>query len=107
MEKKGSVKGLIPLFVFLGLYAGAAILTGNFGTMPLLTAFMITMGVALFLNRGREKKTLDEKIEMFCKGAGDSTLILMMLIFMDMVLLCMKMKTDIFIYMVHIIIMML
>ena len=82
MEKKGSVKGLIPLFVFLGLYAGAAILTGNFGTMPLLTAFMITMGVALFLNRGREKKTLDEKIEMFCKGAGDSTLILMMLIFL-------------------------
>ena len=43
MEKKGSVKGLIPLFVFLGLYAGAAILTGNFGTMPLLTAFMITI----------------------------------------------------------------
>ena len=46
MEKKGNIKGLIPLIVFLGLYAGAGIFTGSFGNMPLLTAFMITMGVS-------------------------------------------------------------
>ena len=30
MEKKGNIKGLIPLLVFLGLYAGAGIFTGSF-----------------------------------------------------------------------------
>ena len=47
MEKKGNIKGLIPLFIFLGLYAGAGIFTKNFGSMPLLTAFMITMGTSM------------------------------------------------------------
>lgn len=82
MEKKGNIKGLIPLFIFLGLYAGAGIFTKNFGSMPLLTAFMITMGVSFALNKSGDKKTLDEKVEMFCKGAGDSTLILMVIIFL-------------------------
>lgn len=50
--------------------------------MPLLTAFMITMGVSFALNKSGDKKTLDEKVEMFCKGAGDSTLILMVIIFL-------------------------
>lgn len=82
MEKKGNIKGLIPLFIFLGLYAGAGIFTGNFGSMPLLTAFMITMGVSFVLNKEGDKKTLDQKVEIFCKGAGDSTLILMVVIFL-------------------------
>lgn len=82
MEKKGSIRGLIPLFVFLALYAGAAICTGSFGTMPLLTAFVITTGVSFAMNKPGEKKTLDEKVEMFCKGAGEPTLILMVIIFL-------------------------
>lgn len=82
MEKKGNIKGLIPLFIFLGLYAGAGIFTGNFGSMPLLTAFMITMGVSFALDKKDDKKTLDEKVEIFCKGAGESTLILMVIIFL-------------------------
>lgn len=82
MEKKGNIKGLIPLFIFLGLYAGAGIFTGNFGSMPLLTAFMITMGVSFALDKKGDKKTLDEKVEIFCKGAGESTLILMVIIFL-------------------------
>lgn len=82
MEKKGNIKGLIPLFVFLGLYAGAGIFTGSFGNMPLLTAFMITMGVSFCLNKEGKKETLDEKVNIFCKGAGESTLILMVIIFL-------------------------
>lgn len=81
MGKKGSVKGLIPLFAFLGLYVGTALIAGSFGKMPLLTAFMITSGIALFLNN-KTKKNLDEKIEIFCKGAGESTLVMMLIIFL-------------------------
>lgn len=82
MEKKGNIKGLIPLIVFLGLYAGAGIFTGSFGNMPLLTAFMITMGVSFCLNKEGKKETLDEKVNIFCKGAGEPTLILMVVIFL-------------------------
>lgn len=82
MKKKGDIRGLIPLFVFLGLYASAGIFTGDFSTMPLLVAFILTTGVSLSLNKKGEKQTLDEKVEIFCKGAGDSTLILMVVIFL-------------------------
>ena len=50
--------------------------------MPLLTAFMITMGVSFCLNKEGKKETLDEKVNIFCKGAGESTLILMVVIFL-------------------------
>lgn len=82
MKKKGSIKGLIPLFIFLGLYAGAGIITKDFSNMPLLTAFMITILISFKLNKSNDKKTLDEKIELFCKGAGEPTLILMVIIFL-------------------------
>lgn len=82
MDKKGNIKGLIPLFIFLGLYASAGIFSGNFATMPLLVAFILTAGVSFSLNKKGEKQNLDEKVEIFCKGAGDSTLILMVIIFL-------------------------
>lgn len=67
MEKKGNIKGLIPLFIFLGLYAGAGIFTRNFGSMPLLTAFMITMGVSFALNKSGDKKLLMKKLRCSVK----------------------------------------
>lgn len=82
MEKRGSFIGLIPLFIFLGLYVGVAVLSKDFKTLPLLTAFIITTGISLMLNKTGERKSLDEKIEIFCKGAGNSTLVLMMMIFL-------------------------
>ena len=82
MEKKGSIKGLIPLFIFLGLYAGAGIINGDFGSMPLLTAFMITTLISFKLSKKGDNKTLNDKVDMFCKGAGDPTLILMVIIFL-------------------------
>ncbi|MDO5725600.1 MAG: Na+/H+ antiporter NhaC family protein [Tissierellia bacterium] len=79
--KKGSIKGLIPLIVFLLIFAGTGIITGKFENMPLLVAFIITSAIALAMNKEGEKLSLSEKVDMFAKGGGDPTLILMVLIF--------------------------
>lgn len=83
MEKKGSIYGLIPLIVFLVIYVSTGIFTGKIDNMPLLVAFAITTGISFCLhNPQKPKLTLDEKVSMFCKGAGEETLILMVVIFL-------------------------
>lgn len=82
MKKKGDIRGLIPLFIFLVLYASVGIITKDFNKLPLLVAFIITTGISLALNKLGKKETLDEKVELFCKGAGDSTLMMMVIIFL-------------------------
>lgn len=81
MKKKGNIKGLLPLMIFVILYAGAGLFLRDFSKMPLLVAFVITSGVAITLNNKENPISLNDRIEIFCKGAGDSTLILMVIIF--------------------------
>lgn len=81
MNSNSNIKGLIPLLVFLVLYASIGFITHDFSKMPLLVAFAITSGVALALN-GKEKLSFDQKVDMFCKGAGNSTLVLLVIIFL-------------------------
>ena len=77
--KKGNPFALMPLVVFLVLFVGSGIITGDFYKMPVVVAFLISAAVALFSNR---KASLQDKIEVFCKGAGDSNIILMIVIFL-------------------------
>ncbi len=79
--KKGSFFGLTPLIVFLLVYSSTGIISGKFDNMPLLVAFMITTGISLFLNKKGEKLSVDKKIEIFSKGAGEPTLMIMVIIF--------------------------
>ncbi len=79
--KKGSFWGLTPLIVFLLIYSSTGIISGKFDNMPLLVAFMITAGISLFLNKKDEKLSVDEKIDIFSKGAGEPTLMIMVIIF--------------------------
>ena len=76
---KGNLFALMPLLVFLVLFVGSGIITGDFYKMPVVVAFLISAAVALFSNR---KVSLQEKIDVFCKGAGDSNIILMVVIFL-------------------------
>ena len=76
---KGNLFALMPLLVFLVLFVGSGIITGDFYKMPVVVAFLISASVALFSNR---KASLQEKIDVFCKGAGDSNIILMVVIFL-------------------------
>ena len=77
--KKGNPFALLPLLVFLVLFVGIGIITGDFYKMPVVVAFLISAAVALFSNR---KASLQEKIDVFCKGAGDANIILMIVIFL-------------------------
>ena len=77
--KKGNPFALLPLLVFLVLFVGSGIITGDFYKMPVVVAFLISAAVALFSNR---KASLQDKIDVFCKGAGDANIILMIVIFL-------------------------
>jgi len=68
----------LPLGIFLLLFVGSGVITGDFYKMPVLVAFIISGAFALTLNR---KESLQKKIEVFAKGAGNSDIILMVLIF--------------------------
>lgn len=77
--KKGNAWALIPLIVFVGMFLGVGIGTGDFTTMPLNVAILVASIVGLALNR---KEAFHKKVEVFTKGAGHSNIILMMLIFL-------------------------
>lgn len=76
--KNGNAWALIPLLLFVLLFLGVGIISGDFTTMPLNVSITITVIVALLMNR---KETFAKKVEVFTKGAGHSNIILMMLIF--------------------------
>lgn len=76
--KKGNAWALLPLLLFVILFLGVGIVTGDFTNMPLNVAITITVIVALLMNR---KESFTKKVEVFTKGAGHSNIILMMLIF--------------------------
>ncbi|GAA0103428.1 Na+/H+ antiporter NhaC family protein [Paraclostridium sordellii] len=77
--KKGNPLALLPLGVFLVLFVGSGVITGDFYKMPALVAFLIASGVALLFNKN---KSLESKMNVFCKGAGDTNIILMIVIFL-------------------------
>ena len=78
VHKKSNAWALFPLLLFVALFLGVGIITGDFTSMPLNVAITITVIVALLMNR---KESFAKKVEVFTKGAGHSNIILMMLIF--------------------------
>lgn len=81
--KKGSIKGLLPLIVFLILYALTGIVSGKFDSMPLLVGMILASMVAFGIAPpyGTKKLSFSEKVMAFCKGGGEPTLIMMVVIF--------------------------
>ncbi|QXM06436.1 Na+/H+ antiporter NhaC family protein [Crassaminicella indica] len=76
--KKGNPWALLPLVVFLGMYLVTSIIIGDFYKMPVSVAFLVASIVAIAMNR---KESINKKVEVFCKGAGNSNIIIMCLIF--------------------------
>ncbi|RDY72759.1 Na+/H+ antiporter NhaC family protein [Halobacillus sp. SY10] len=83
MEKKELNKGngwaLIPFGVFILLFIGSGILTGDFYKMPVLVAVFAAILVALFMNR---KTAFQTKLQQLTEGGGHSNIILMVIIFL-------------------------
>lgn len=77
-QQKGNGWALLPMGVFLVLFVGSGIITGDFYKLPVLVAIIIAAIVALAMNR---KDSLNVKVERFAKGAGHPDIIIMVLIF--------------------------
>lgn len=69
---------LIPLAVFLVSYLAVSLAAGDFYKMPITVAFVLSSVVAIWMSKGA---TLHNRIELFCKGAANSNIMLMVLIF--------------------------
>lgn len=77
--KKGNFFALTPLLVFLAVYLITSLVLNDFYKMPILVAFLFSalIGFSLY-----PKKSFHDKIEEFSRGAGDSGIVLMILIFL-------------------------
>ncbi len=73
-----SGNALLPLGVFFLLYILAFIFTGDLSKMPVSVAFLTASAVAILSSRGRN---IMQRIEIFCRGAANNTILLMVVIF--------------------------
>ncbi|MDO5518500.1 MAG: Na+/H+ antiporter NhaC family protein [Clostridium sp.] len=78
MKKDGSIKALLPLLVFLIVYIGISAVAGDMYAVSVIVPFSAAAVTALIMNKNN---TLNEKLEIFCSGAGENNVILMILIF--------------------------
>ena len=69
---------LTPLVVFLLSYLVVSIIAGDFYKMPITVAFVVSSVVAIAISKGGK---LSNRIEQFCRGAANSNIMLMVLIF--------------------------
>ncbi|MPQ44173.1 Na+/H+ antiporter NhaC family protein [Clostridium tarantellae] len=79
MKKKGSVLALLPLLIFVVIYIGVSLILKDFYAMSVLVPGVIAALIAIFM-KGK-KESLNKNLETFCKGAGNSNIILMCFIF--------------------------
>lgn len=78
-EQKGRAIALLPIGVFLVIFLGSGIITGDFYAMPAIVAFLVALAVAFVQNKDL---SFDKKISVISKGVGDENIITMSLIFL-------------------------
>ncbi len=78
-SRKGSFFALTPLLIFTVVYFITSLILQDFYKVPLLVAFLFSALIGLLLY---PKIIFSEKIDAFSKGAGDSGIMLMILIFL-------------------------
>ncbi len=74
--------GLLPILFFVVLVIAAGVITGSVMAMPILVAFFLSAGLALGLNNREKSLSINEKIQLFCRGGGDKNIILLVFIFL-------------------------
>ena len=78
-NEKSNAAALLPIGVFLVIFLGSGVITGDFYAMPAIVAFLISLFVAFCQNRGL---SFEEKISIISKGVGNENIITMSLIFL-------------------------
>ncbi|MCI8549843.1 MAG: Na+/H+ antiporter NhaC family protein [Lachnospiraceae bacterium] len=82
MEKareKGNVWALLPIGIFLVLFLGVGLISGDFYAMPAIVAFLIALMAAFFQNK---KRSFGEKLKTAAEGIGNEDIITMCLIYL-------------------------
>lgn len=74
--------GLSPMMVFVALIVVTGVLAQDFTAMPILTGIVLAAAYALALSPTGVRLGLGQKVDIFCTGAGDKTIILMGLVFL-------------------------
>ena len=69
---------LSPLFVFLCLYLASSIIANDFYRIPISAAFLLASIYGILICRG---KSLEERVSVFSRGAGNKNVLLMIWIF--------------------------
>ncbi|MDR1880298.1 MAG: Na+/H+ antiporter NhaC family protein [Tannerellaceae bacterium] len=73
-----NVWALLPLAVFLLTYLVVSLVAGDFYKMPITVAFVVSSVVAVAISKGGK---VSNRVEQFCRGAANSNIMLMVLIF--------------------------
>lgn len=69
---------LSPIFVFLCLYLVSSIIANDFYRIPISAAFLLASIYGILICRG---KSLEERVSVFSRGAGNKNVLLMIWIF--------------------------
>jgi len=77
--KKGNFWALLPLIIFIVVYFASSVYLNDFYAVPALVVFVLALIVALLQF---PKVSFNDKIQEFCKGAGEETIVLMIVIFL-------------------------
>lgn len=78
MNKKGNIISLLPLLVFILVYLISSFIAKDFYAVSIIVPFLAASITALLMNK---EESINKKIEIFCNGAGNTNIILMILIF--------------------------
>ncbi|MBP3655044.1 MAG: Na+/H+ antiporter NhaC family protein [Oscillospiraceae bacterium] len=76
---QGNAAALLPIIVFLAIFLGSGIITGDFYAMPAIVGFLIALCIAFLQNK---KLSFNDKMKIVTKGVGDENIITMCLIFL-------------------------
>ncbi len=76
--KSPNAKALFPLGCFFLLYVFTYIFTGSLKDLPVSVAFLVTSMLAILFSRNNQ---LIDRVNVFCKGAANNTILFMVLIF--------------------------
>ena len=71
------MKALSPIVLFLVLYLGTSIVAHDFYKVPITVAFLVSAAYAMLTLKG----TMKERMDIFARGAGNTTMVLMLAIF--------------------------
>lgn len=77
--KKGNFSALLPIILFLILFIGVGVITGDFYVMPAVVGFLIALIFAFLQN---PKQKFEEKLSILARGAGDENIMIMVVIFL-------------------------